>query len=232
MRLAPGRRQVALLPACLTALLPDCLVTIDLHLSGLDCKTHAMDQTNTRRLYPRLVRGGAVGTALPPLRREAPAGGRLEGARAGAHLQNTRRCVLDLSELADGSLPEQIMVTLCRFGPIFHRLGLYPTQPITQRARAGTPSSWRASWGSTAAPPARPKRQLGGATGTDSWRLRGTTHNLDARFEHLYTHAHDDRATSFVGGFTAGTFAGFTTGHPQHAVTWVRCACTGLGWVD
>lgn len=37
------------------------------------------------------------------------------------------------------------------------------------------------------------------------------------------------RATSFVGGFTAGTFAGLTTGHPQHAVTWVRFGAS-LAW--
>ena len=27
-------------------------------------------------------------------------------------------------------------------------------------------------------------------------------------------------ATSFVGGFSAGTFAGLTTGHPHHAIKW------------
>ncbi len=27
-------------------------------------------------------------------------------------------------------------------------------------------------------------------------------------------------ATSFVGGFSAGTFAGLTTGHPHQAMTW------------
>ena len=48
-------------------------------------------QTHMHRLHPRLVRGRAVGAALPPLRREAPAGGRLAGAHAGAHLENTRR---------------------------------------------------------------------------------------------------------------------------------------------